>query len=93
MRTTLDNAWTAVVGLPVRAADKYPVATNEKPAGVQPRDRLVIFLTVATCVVLPWPVAILNHNYEAAVAAVLGPALVGAKTLGRRGWRAPRDLR
>ena len=50
------------------------------------RDLIVIWVTVACGLVLPWPVAILTHNANAAVAAVLVPVLVGGAILRRRGW-------
>jgi hypothetical protein len=52
-------------------------------------DRLVIRVTVAACLVLPWPVAVLTHDYLAASATCLGPALIGGAILKRRGWRSP----
>jgi len=49
-------------------------------------DRLVIRVTVVTCLVLPWPVAVLTRDSLAAGAACLGPALVCGAILKRRGW-------
>lgn len=55
---------------------------------VSRRDRLIIRVTIACCVTLPWPVAFLTHNRIAAGAAFLIPAMIGGALLRRRGWKS-----